>query len=105
MPSPVLPFVIRSVYLSVYLSPSYVDVARRQSGLLTLLSVSLAHLLGLYLNWLLRNRSSLSNLKFLIDTTHVTLPGKALPTISITSLKFFLPFKVLKSLYNPHNRT
>lgn len=47
MPSPVLPFVIQSVYLSVYLSPSYVDVARRQSGLLTLLSVSLAHLLGL----------------------------------------------------------
>lgn len=43
---PVLPSVRRSVYLSVYLSPSYVDVARRQSGLLTLLSVSLAHLLG-----------------------------------------------------------
>lgn len=57
---------------SVYLSPSYVDVDRRQSGLLTLLSVSLAHLLGFLFMLVVKQLKpfmrSLSNLKFLIDT-------------------------------------
>lgn len=89
---PLLSSVRRSVYPSVYLSPSYVDVDRRQSGLLTLLSVSLAHLLGFIFMLVVKElKRSLSNLKFLIDATHVTLSGKVLPTIHITSLRFAIP--------------
>lgn len=103
--TPVLPSVRRSVYPSVYLSPSYVDVARRQSGLLTLLSVSLAHLLGFLFKLAVKELKLLKQFKVLNRRYSCDIARQGPSSYSHYKFKVFPPFKVPKSLNNPSNRT